>query len=83
MWLHDDQVRQVAVDCRNPMKAGFSHLPWLEGTFGITSLPRIDDTAKRGRIRCFFPPYLGFATGSSETNSSVETLPFFMNTASG
>jgi hypothetical protein len=54
MWPHEDQVRQVAVDCRNPMKARFSHLPWSEGTFGFLSLTRIDDAANRGRIRRFF-----------------------------
>jgi hypothetical protein len=27
-----DQVRQVAVDCRNPMKAAFPHLRRPEGT---------------------------------------------------
>jgi hypothetical protein len=35
MWLHEDQVRQVAVECRNPTKPDFSHLRRLEGTSGL------------------------------------------------
>jgi hypothetical protein len=41
--LHEDQMRQVAVDCRNPMKAVFLHLPRPEGTFGQQT--RIGDAA--------------------------------------
>jgi hypothetical protein len=30
-----NQVRQVAVVCRNPLKANFPHLRWSEGTSGL------------------------------------------------
>ena len=44
MRPHEDQVRQVATECRNPAKAKFSHLPWLEGTSRV--LTWIGDAAK-------------------------------------
>jgi hypothetical protein len=48
-WPHEDQMRQAAVVCRNPMTAAFQHLLRSEGTFECNV--RIDDAVDRGHFR--------------------------------
>lgn len=94
MAPHEDQVRQGAVVCRNPMKAVFSHLPRPEGTFGLRpkSMTRHEAVHPSFSICNALPlniqadqsfSFFGIFTGASDTRSSVVTLPFFRKTASG
>jgi hypothetical protein len=75
-WMlpHEDQVRQVAEDCRNPLKAEFSHLLRSEGTSGTSF--RIGDTAKRGGIRCLFKRRGRLATENTEITESEDKTRF-------
>jgi hypothetical protein len=94
-WPHKDQMRQVAVECRNPTKVDFQHLLRPEGTSGrrpgsmtrhSQPRPSIFFTRPVTRLKSHEVTRVNqvtAGTGSSLTSSSVETLPFFMNTANG